>query len=75
MRWVIDAFASAVGDRTTAELARGIRREEERMQKFLGDLIPELAIDMAHDEVPVSEIQGEAARRSSSRSKAGSGRS
>jgi len=72
---VIDAFASAVGDKTTAELARGIRREEERMQKFLGDLIPELAIDMAHDEVPVSEIQGEAARRSSPRSKTGSGRS
>lgn len=70
----IDAFASAVGDKATAELARGIRREEERMQKFLGDLIPELAIDMAHDEVPVSEIQGGAARRSS-RSKTGAGRS
>ena len=61
----IDSLANAVGDRETAKLAREILREEERMASYLGDLIPELAIDVAHDEVPVSEIEGPAARRTS----------
>jgi ferritin-like metal-binding protein YciE len=37
---VIDSLATAVGDKDTAKLARDIRREEERMQKFLADLLP-----------------------------------
>jgi ferritin-like metal-binding protein YciE len=60
---VIDAFATAVGDKETAKLARAILREEERMQQFLVKLMPELATDAAHDEIPVSEIDGPAARR------------
>jgi hypothetical protein len=36
------------------------------MQKYLGDLLRDLSVDMAHDEIPVSEIDGPAARRSSS---------
>lgn len=64
----IDAVATAVGDKETAKLARGIRTEEERMAKFIGDLIPQLATDVAHDEIPVSEIEGDAARRTSTRS-------
>ena len=60
---VIDAFATAVGDKETAKLARAILREEERMQEFLVKLMPELATDAAHDEIPVSEIEGPAARR------------
>jgi ferritin-like metal-binding protein YciE len=67
---VIDSFAKAVGDRPTAELARKILRDEERMQAFLGKLLADLSIDMAHDEVPVSEIHGEAARRVSTAPKA-----
>ena len=63
---VIDALATSVGDKQTAKLARDIRREEERMAKFIADLIPQLAIDVAHDEVPVSEIEGDAAHRSAS---------
>ena len=31
---------------------------EERMQKFLQDLLPELSAKVAHDEVPISEIEG-----------------
>jgi ferritin-like metal-binding protein YciE len=60
---VIDALATAVGDKDTAKLARDILRDEERMQKFLAGLLSELSIDVAHDEIPVSEIEGQAARR------------
>jgi ferritin-like metal-binding protein YciE len=66
---VIDSFATAVGDSETAQLARSILREEERMQKYLVDLLRDLSVDMAHDEIPVSEINGPAARRASSRQK------
>ena len=60
---VIDSLASAVGDKQTAKLARDILRQEERMQKFLAELLPKLSIDVAHDEIPVSEIEGDAAHR------------
>ncbi len=60
---VIDALATSVGDKQTAKLARDIRREEERMALFIADLLPELATDVAHDEIPVSEIDGDAAHR------------
>jgi len=59
---VIDALATSVGDKQTAKLAKDIRRDEERMQKFLGDLLPELSANVAHDEVPISEIEGPAGR-------------
>ena len=61
---VIESLATAVGDKETAKLARGILREEERMQKFLAELLPELTANVAHDEIPVSEIEGPAATRS-----------
>lgn len=59
---VIDSLATAVGDKDTAKLARDIKRDEEKMQKFLADLLPELAINVSHDEIPISEIEGSAAR-------------
>ena len=59
---VIDSLATTVGDKETAKLARDIRRDEERMQKFLADLLPELSAAVAHDEVPVSEIEGPGAK-------------
>jgi ferritin-like metal-binding protein YciE len=62
---VIDALATSVGDKQTAKLARDIRSDEERMSNFLGDLLPQLATDVAHDEIPVSEIEGEADHRTS----------
>jgi ferritin-like metal-binding protein YciE len=60
---VIDNLATAVGDRETAKLARGILKDEEGMRRFLDELLPELSVDVAHDEIPVSEIQGGAAHR------------
>ena len=60
---VIDSLATTVGDKQTAKLARDIRRDEERMQKFLADLLPELSASVAHDEIPISEMDGPAARR------------
>ena len=68
---VIDSVATAVGDKETAKLARGILREEERMQKFLASLLPELSVDLAHDEIPVSEIEGEASHQTAKKPKAG----
>ena len=59
---VIDSLATTVGDKQTAKLARDIRRDEERMQKFLADLLPELSAGVAHDEIPISEIDGPAAK-------------
>jgi ferritin-like metal-binding protein YciE len=62
----IETLATAVGDRETAQLARGIRREEERMAAFLEKLIPTLTKAVATDEIPAD--QRPRARRSSRRS-------
>ena len=39
------------------------------MQEFLAALLPELSADLAHDGIPVSEIEGQAARRTAADSK------
>jgi ferritin-like metal-binding protein YciE len=63
----IEALAETVGDRETAKLARGIRREEERMAKFLERQIPQLTKGVAREEIPAAERrQNGAARRRSS---------
>ena len=81
---VIDSLATAAGDKQTAKLARDILRQEVRMQEFLAGLLPKLSVDVAHDEIPVSEINGPAARvtagdatgaKASGGSKTGAGRS
>jgi len=51
----IETFAERVGDRETAKLARGIRREEERMAKFLEGQIKALSGAVATDEVPAAQ--------------------
>jgi ferritin-like metal-binding protein YciE len=51
----LEAFASKVGDAETAKLARDIRREEERMAKFLETQIRQLASTTAQEEVPASQ--------------------
>ena len=66
---VIDSLATAVGDKQTAKLARDILRQEERMQQFLAELLPQLSVDVAHDEIPVSEINGQASHRMAADSK------
>jgi rubrerythrin len=65
---VIDALATSVGDKQTAKLARDILSEEQRMAEYLSELLPQLATDVAHDEIPVSEIKGDADRRRSTSS-------
>ena len=60
---VIDSLATAVGDTQTAKLARDIRRDEERMQQFLADLMPDLTAGVAHDEIPISELPEAAVAR------------
>jgi len=51
----IETFAEKVGDKETAKLARGIRREEERMAKFLQGQIKSLSGAVATDEVPAAQ--------------------
>jgi ferritin-like metal-binding protein YciE len=71
----IEALAEAVNDKDTAKLARGIRREEERMAKFLEKQIPQLAKAVAKEEIPAAERRNGASRSSSRRSSSSSSRS
>jgi ferritin-like metal-binding protein YciE len=48
----IETLAEKVGDKETAALARGIRREEERMAKFLEGQIKSLTGAVVSEEVP-----------------------
>jgi len=56
----IETLAEAVGDNDTAKLARGIRREEERMAKFLENQIPQLTKGVAREEIPAAERRSSA---------------
>jgi ferritin-like metal-binding protein YciE len=74
----IEALAELVGDKETAKIAKGIRREEERMAKFLEKLIPQLAKAVAKEEIPAGERKPAGrsrSRSSSSRSRSSSSRS
>jgi ferritin-like metal-binding protein YciE len=59
----LEVFATKVGDPETAKLARDIRKEEERMAKFLDGQIRQLAAATALEAVPASQ------RRKSSKAK------
>jgi ferritin-like metal-binding protein YciE len=72
----IASLADTVGDKDTAKLARSIRREEERMAKFLEKQIDQLAKAVAREEIPAAERNGGSSRRrSSSRRSSSSSRS
>ncbi len=67
----IETLAEKVGDRETAKLARGIRREEERMAKFLEGQIKSLTGAVVAEDVPAkqrraSSNSGNRAKRSAS---------
>jgi ferritin-like metal-binding protein YciE len=51
----IETLAEKVGDRETAKLARGIRREEERMAKFLEGQIKSLTGAVVAEDVPAKQ--------------------
>jgi ferritin-like metal-binding protein YciE len=59
----IEALAANVGDRETEQLARAIRREEERMARYLERLIPTLTRAVVTAEIPARERNGGRARR------------
>jgi ferritin-like metal-binding protein YciE len=68
----LEVFARKVNDTETANLARNIRREEERMAKFLEGQIRQLAGAVATSEVPVSQRRspGKAKRRTTKKAAA-----
>ena len=51
----IEHLAQIVSDRETAQLAKRIRREEERMRDFLTRQIPQLTKAVATEEIPAAE--------------------
>jgi ferritin-like metal-binding protein YciE len=71
----IETLAETVGDKETAKIARGIKREEERMAKFLEKLIPQLTKAVAQEEIPAAERKTGSTRRRSSSSRSSSSRS
>jgi ferritin-like metal-binding protein YciE len=64
----IETLALKVGDKETAKLARGIRREEERMAKFLEGQIKSLSGAVAGEDIP--RAQRRSSRSSASRKSA-----
>jgi Domain of unknown function (DUF892) len=65
----IETFATAVGDSDTAKLAKGIRREEERMAKFLDAEISWLVKALVKAEVPRDQRQKQPTRRRAAKKK------
>jgi ferritin-like metal-binding protein YciE len=65
---VIENIAEKLGDSETAKLARAIRREEERMQKFLERQLKTLAGAVVREEVPAKERKPAGSRSTRKRS-------
>jgi ferritin-like metal-binding protein YciE len=70
---MIQNLAESVGDRTTADLAKAILREEKRMAGFLEKLIPRLTKSVAQAEIPARERNG-GRRRTTTRRKSATSR-
>jgi ferritin-like metal-binding protein YciE len=71
----IQTFAEAVGDRDTAQLAKAIKRDEERMAKFLDAELARLVKELVRAEVPRALRATTTRRRSTSRRSSSSSRS
>jgi len=65
----IETLAEKVGDRETAKLAKGIRREEERMAKFLAGQIKSLTGAVVAEEVPGAQRKAPSRSRKPSAAK------
>jgi ferritin-like metal-binding protein YciE len=63
----IETLAEQVGDRDTAQLAKRIRREEERMATFLSAELPRLVKDVVRAEIPRDQRATTTRRRTSTR--------
>lgn len=62
----IETLATAVGDKETAQLAKSIRRDEERMAKFLEAELVRLVKEVVRTEIPKDQRATPTRRRSSS---------
>jgi len=67
---IIEAIADKLGDKETVKLAKQIRREEERMQAFLGRQLTTLSGAVIREEVPARERKPAGARPARRRSTA-----
>ncbi len=67
----IEVFAEKVSDKETAKLARDIRREEERMAKFLEGQIKSLAGAVATSAVPAAQRRPAKKAAAAKKTKAG----
>jgi ferritin-like metal-binding protein YciE len=72
---VIEAVADKLGDKETVKLAKAIRREEERMQAFLGRQLVTLSGAVIREEVPARERKPAGARPARRRASAARSRS
>ena len=63
----IETFATKVGDKETAKLARDIRKDEERMAKFLEGQIKQLSNAVALEEVPAAQRRPASAKKATRR--------
>ena len=70
----IITFADEVGDRETAQLAKAIRRDEERMAKFLDAELGRLVKDVVRKQVPRDQRPTRSSRSGSRRASASSSR-
>jgi ferritin-like metal-binding protein YciE len=61
----IETLAESLGDTDTAKMARSIRRDEERMARFLSSQIPVLVKAVVREEVPPAERRVNRSRRAS----------
>jgi len=59
----IETLAEKVQDSETAKLARGIRREEEKMANFLQGQIKSLTGAVAREDIPAAQRRGGSARK------------
>jgi ferritin-like metal-binding protein YciE len=74
----IEAFATEVGDRETAQLAKSIRREDQKTADYLERLIPQLVKDVVKTEIPRDQRAPSGGRRrrpSTTRARTTTGRS
>ncbi len=66
----LEAFATKVNDSQTAKLARDIRREEERMARFLESQVRRLAGAVASTEIPAAQRRAPGKKRASKKASA-----
>src|SRR6202035_2427255 len=67
----ITTLAEEVGDRETVQLAKAIRRDEERMAEFLDAELTRLVKELVRAEIPRAERAGGTTQRRTTRSRRG----